>query len=65
MRTPLHAAAESGMVGCVSLLLNDPRVDPNLKDALRRQAIQLAEFQGHCDVIKRLVAHPRVKREII
>ncbi|KAL7903346.1 hypothetical protein HDV63DRAFT_120359 [Trichoderma sp. SZMC 28014] len=54
-RTPLSQAAEAGHVIVVKLLLDAPRVDPNVKDSWGDTPLMLAAWKGHHAVAQLLL----------
>ncbi|EQC24975.1 TKL protein kinase [Saprolegnia diclina VS20] len=54
--SPLHEAATRGDASIVTLLLASPTADVNATNAEASTPLMLAVAQGHCDVIRTLVA---------
>ena len=59
-RLPLHFAAEGGHLSIVNLLLQQPSVDPNLKDYTAQTALFKAANNGHHDVVELLLQQKAV-----
>ena len=53
--TPLHAAARTGDLKHLSLLINEFNIDPNSQDANGWTALHLAAQFGHLDFAKELI----------
>jgi len=58
--TPLHFACALGHVGLVDLLLNSPKMNPNVLDAGGSTPFLIACAEGHLDVVKRMTRDRRV-----
>ena len=64
-RLPLHFAAEGGHLSIVSLLLQQPSVDPNLKDYTGQTALFKAANNGHHDVVELLLQQKSVDPDAV
>ena len=64
-RLPLHFAAEGGYLAIVSLLLGQPRVDPNLKDYSGQTALFKAANGGHYEVSELLLQQKGIQPDAV
>jgi len=63
----IRMAAKFGNLGAVKLLLKDSRVDPSDRDPFTgnyNDALNSAYEEGHTDIVKFLLADPRVKSRV-
>ena len=61
---PLHLYAQSGMVDELEKLLNDPKVDVNIKDKDGCVPLHFAAKNGKKECVKILLAHPNIQVNI-
>ena len=64
-RLPLHFAAEGGHLSIVSLLLQQPSVDPNLKDYTGQTPLFKAANNGHHSVVALLLQQKSVDPDAV
>lgn len=59
-RLPIHFASEEGHAGMVRLLLQQPKVDPNVRDTYGKTPIFYASDKGHEAVVKLLLEQKNI-----